>query len=615
MSGTLHLSGALQVGSLAAAPSNPEVGFQYYDSVLGKYRQWDGAAWVEPANIEDLSSTSNGEGASTIGIEDSASNFTSTDVEGVTVELYDLTDTAQSAADLANSNINSHEDGSASKHDASEIDVEAADGKNHSAGSAEAVIGALDDAIGALAATPSNYTPTSSAIVADHLSAIDTALSSAGGTSFDDDTFEVKDNVDASKKITLQASAITTATTRTITMADADVDLADISTNASNISTNTGNIGTNTSNIGTNTTNIGTNSSNISTLQTFDTDLGSTVNAKGASKVAIEDASSQFTSTNVEGALDESLDAAQAAQVTADAAIPSSQKGSANGVATLGADSKIPSAQLPAIAITDTFVVASEVAMLALTVETGDVAVRTDENKSYILKGTDGSLLADWEELLSPTAPITTVNGQTGVVVLDSDDISEGSSNLYFTDSRAKSAAVSDSITDAVTDVAPSQNAVFDALAPKLENVSEDSTPSLGGDLTLGSNVVIHDADGMKRGSSNSAFITEEYVDSIALVGSQTGSVISDFTFAHATYSAIEIVYIVKETTSNDIKQGTLRVVSNGSAISHNDLAVQTADTGIVFSAAINGSNVEVKYDSGSNGATMRADVKKIKAI
>jgi hypothetical protein len=35
--------------------------------------------------------------------------------------------------------------------------------------------------------------------------------------------------------------------------------------------------------------------------------------------------------------------------------------------------------------------------------------------------------------------PVLTVNGQTGDVVLDSDDIAEGSSNLYFTTARARS--------------------------------------------------------------------------------------------------------------------------------------------------------------------------------
>ncbi len=50
---------------------------------------------------------------------------------------------------------------------------------------------------------------------------------------------------------------------------------------------------------------------------------------------------------------------------------------------------------------------------------------------------------------------------------LNSDAATEGSTNLYFTAARAKSAAVADSITNGVLDVAASQNAVYDALALK----------------------------------------------------------------------------------------------------------------------------------------------------
>jgi len=42
--------------------------------------------------------------------------------------------------------------------------------------------------------------------------------------------------------------------------------------------------------------------------------------------------------------------------------------------------------------------------------------------------------------------------------------------NLYFTDTRARTASVADSIADAVTNIAPSQNAVFDALALKADD-------------------------------------------------------------------------------------------------------------------------------------------------
>jgi hypothetical protein len=85
-------------------------------------------------------------------------------------------------------------------------------------------------------------------------------------------------------------------------------------------------------------------------------------------------------------------------------AIASTEKGAASGVATLDAGSKIPLAQLPATAITDTSVVVSQAAMLALTAQTGDVAVRTDISTSFILTAEPSSTLGNWQQLLSPAA-------------------------------------------------------------------------------------------------------------------------------------------------------------------------------------------------------------------
>ena len=65
-------------------------------------------------------------------------------------------------------------------------------------------------------------------------------------------------------------------------------------------------------------------------------------------------------------------------------------------------------------------------------------------------------------------------------IALGSDSISEGATNLFFTDARAKSAAVANSIADAVNDVAPSQNAVFDALALKQNLLTSASNVSVG---------------------------------------------------------------------------------------------------------------------------------------
>lgn len=77
---------------------------------------------------------------------------------------------------------------------------------------------------------------------------------------------------------------------------------------------------------------------------------------------------------------------------------------------------KLAAGVLPAIAVTDTYVVASQAAMLALTAQRGDVAVRTDLNKSYILATDSPGTLADWTELLTPTDLVLSVAGLTGTI-------------------------------------------------------------------------------------------------------------------------------------------------------------------------------------------------------
>ena len=108
-------------------------------------------------------------------------------------------------------------------------------------------------------------------------------------------------------------------------------------------------------------------------------------------------------------------------------------KAAANGYASLDASSKIPAAQLPAIAITDYLgVVADQTAMLLLTGEKGDWCVRSDTGTNFQIIGDDPSDVADWLQMSYPTAPVTSVNSATGVVVLDADDIAETASKLYL---------------------------------------------------------------------------------------------------------------------------------------------------------------------------------------
>ena len=111
--------------------------------------------------------------------------------------------------------------------------------------------------------------------------------------------------------------------------------------------------------------------------------------------------------------------------------------GTAEGnLVAVGADGKISETLLPKIAITDTHVVADEAEMLALTAEKGDVAIRSDLNRSFILKQAPADNLANWLELKSPECTVFSVNGKTGDIVLSTTDVKEGES-LYYTEERA----------------------------------------------------------------------------------------------------------------------------------------------------------------------------------
>ena len=99
------------------------------------------------------------------------------------------------------------------------------------------------------------------------------------------------------------------------------------------------------------------------------------------------------------------------------------EKAAANGVATLDGSGKIPSSQLPPLTISSTYVVSSEAAMLALSANVGDVAVRTDINETFILQSLPASTLSNWIELLESSG-IQSVNGQTNPnVVLSASDV------------------------------------------------------------------------------------------------------------------------------------------------------------------------------------------------
>jgi len=787
MADVLKVSGPLKVGSLASAPSNPSDGYIYFDTTGGTFQLYQGGSFRE--------------------------------IDAQALEA--------------------HLNGGANKHDATEVDYERVDGskKNIDAASddVESALTDLDDAIGALAATPTNYTPVDATIVASHLAAIDSALTTAGGTEFADDTFRIKDNATPSKKIAFQASGISASTVRTVTMPDADVDLGNLTN--SNISTSAAIALSKLSALTANRATVTDGSGVVSVSTVTDTEIGyvsgvtssiqTQLNAKALDSAVIKkDGSVAFTGNQAMGG--NKLTGLAAPTANGDA-LRFDQLGANSGIATLDSGGKVPVSQLPASVMTfeGTWDASTNSPSLAdSTGSPGMVYLVSVAGSQNLGSGSQTFAIGDWVvanssvvwEKTSNSNAVVSVNSQTGVVTVNAinqltgdvttsaasgseskattiasgavtagklgsvtdgtslnqsgagstiqlmdngvtsaklasssviasklGSVSDGimidqngtGSKLQLIDASITNAKISASAAiaysklnlgssivnadvasgaaiaysklnlgssivnadvsasaaidysklnlgtsivngdisasaaiaysklnlgssivnadvsasaaiaysklnlgssivnaDIATGAAIAATKIHDGsvsntefgyldgvtsgiqgqINAKLSSVSQDSTPTLGGNLDLGTNVVIHDSVGMRRGSSSSNFLVEDYIHSVTLAASQTNSVISEFNFAHATYEGFEAVFKIKEGTSNDVRIGTIRCVTNGTDVAINEVSTETADVGISFSAVVNGANINIRYTSGSNACTMRADVKLIKA-
>jgi len=129
-------------------------------------------------------------------------------------------------------------------------------------------------------------------------------------------------------------------------------------------------------------------------------------------------------------------------------------------------DGAIPSSQLPALAITDYLgAVASQAALLALTGQRGDWAIRLDRNSVWILSADAPAQLASWVELPIPSGVVLQVNGQTGVVTLGPGDVGADPAG---TAAAAIAAHLQSASHHAPASLAASLQAVFDLSGQEL---------------------------------------------------------------------------------------------------------------------------------------------------
>jgi hypothetical protein len=148
-----------------------------------------------------------------------------------------------------------------------------------------------------------------------------------------------------------------------------------------------------------------------------------------------------------------------------------SLRGANNGLAELDAGGKVPSAQIPSIALGDVYEVADITARDALTVQAGDVAIVADNGsgvaESYVYGG------SAWISLKSADGVIS-VAGKSGTVNLVKGDVGLGS---VSNDAQLKIASNLADLGDAGT---ARTNLGLGSMATKVANFGEDSCGGSG---------------------------------------------------------------------------------------------------------------------------------------
>ena len=235
----------------------------------------------------------------------------------------------------------------------------------------------------------------------------------------------------------------------------------------------------------------------------------------------------------------------------------------------------VPTSALPPLAINTVSVVATQAAMLALTAERGDMAIRTDTGRTYVLASDSPATLADWKEVAA-AGQVVSVAGRSGAVTLAKADV--GLSNVDNTADADK--PISTATATAIAALAPKTNPVLVATtpAPILTTVA---TPDLsewtltgaatysGGAVTVGpaagslsttipvTNDTVYQVDLTTSASSGgdvtvtlgaaSATYPAAGITSVTIVATETGT--RTLTISGATWSATITGVVVKALT------------------------------------------------------------------
>lgn len=300
-------------------------------------------------------------------------------------------------------------------------------------------------------------------------------------------------------------------------------------------------------------------------------------------------------------------------QTQIDAKIDSSEKGAVNGVASLDGSGKLPAAQLPTSATEykGAWNANTNSPSLADGAGTNGDMYRTSVAGSQDLGSGSISFVAGdaiiyngsvWEKIPGEDI-IQSVNSQTGVVVLDTGDISENGS-LYFTDERAQDAIGSilldtSSIDFTYDDGTPNISAVVlpagvdhDSLNNFVANehvdhsavditTAADSGLSGGGDITASRSLAVDISGTTAETSADNADLVLIYDDSAAGLKSMTRA---NFLSGIATSSAGDINETSFSAANNQVSAANV----TGLAFANGTVRSFRADVSVFIDATAN---------------------------
>lgn len=195
---------------------------------------------------------------------------------------------------------------------------------------------------------------------------------------------------------------------------------------------------------------------------------------------------------------------------------------------------------------------------------------------------------------------------QTAIDALDTDDIEEGSTNLYYTDARAKDAAVALLTGATLTNIAITGTA--NSLVITAENGVADS-----------------DTDDLAEGSENLYFTDERAIDAVSNADIYPNAVILDnvakqiaasltattagvhvaTAFAKSEYRTAEFLVKVAYGDHTEISKVLLTLDVNDNIAITEYGVVGTNGSGMSVTAAINGTNVELRVTTANNNSTV----------